>query len=214
MLQVDMTARVRKTFGKGAARTLRRSGWTPANLYGSNIEPMALELETKSFMKTLLSIHRQNAVISLDVDDSGKTSKRHVMTKEIQTDPVEDSLIHADFYEISLDTPMTLSVPIKFTGKAKGVELGGELHLNITSLELKGKVLDVPDFVELDISPLEIGDSRKCQDIKLPENVTMQTKEDAVCVSVAGAREYIEEPEEPVAAAEPVESAEAAEAAE
>ena len=87
MLQVDISARLRKSFGKGAARTLRRSGWTPANLYGPNIEPMALELETKPFMKTLLSIHRQNAVISLSIDEDGKTSKRHVVTKEIQTDP-------------------------------------------------------------------------------------------------------------------------------
>lgn len=189
MLQVNMTARVRKTFGKGAARTLRRSGWTPANLYGPNIEPMAIELETKPFMKTLLSIHRQNAVINLDVEDGGKASKRHVMTKEIQTDPVEDSLIHADFYEVSLDELMTLSVPIKFIGKAKGVELGGDLHLNLTSLALKGKVLDLPDFVEVNISPLGVGESIKCKDIKLPENVTLQTKEDAVCASVTGAVE-------------------------
>jgi len=187
MLQVDMTARLRKSFGKGASRTLRRSGWTPANLYGPNIEPMALELETKPFMKTLLSIHRQHAVISLSIDEDGKTSKRHVITKEIQTDPIEDSLVHADFYEVSLEKPVTLSIPIKYVGKAKGVDLGGELHTHMQRLHLKGKMLDLPDYVEIDVSPLGVGESLKCQDIVLPANVLLQEKESAVCVAVVGA---------------------------
>ena len=186
MLQVDVTARVRKTFGKGAARTLRRNGWIPGNLYGPKLDPMALELETKPLMKTLLSIHRQNAVINLGIDEGGKTSKRHVMTKEIQTDPVQDSLVHADFYEISLDVPMTLPIPIKYSGKAKGVDLGGELHFAMNTIALKGKVLDLPDLVELDISSLGLGDRLTCKDIKLPKNVSLQEKEDAVCVSVSG----------------------------
>ncbi len=187
MLQVDITARVRKSFGKGAARTLRMSGWTPANLYGPNLEPMALELETKPFMKALLSIHRKNAVINLDIDEDGKISKRHVITKEIQTDPVQDSLVHADFYEISLEKPITLSVPIKYTGKAKGVDLGGDLHTHIHRLHLKGKVLDLPDYVQIDVSPLGVGESLTCKDIKLPENVLLQEKESTVCVAVTGA---------------------------
>ena len=186
MLQLDITARVRKTFGKGAARSLRRKGWTPANLYGPKIDPMALELETKPLMKALLSVHRQIAVINLDIDEGGKTSKRYVMTKEVQTDPVQDSLVHADFYEVSLDVPMTLPVTVKYTGKSKGVELGGEMHVAMKTVKLLGKALDLPDFIEVDISSMGLGSSLTCKAMELPENVTLQEDENKVCVSISG----------------------------
>ncbi|MDH5299466.1 MAG: 50S ribosomal protein L25, partial [Desulfobulbaceae bacterium] len=95
MLQVEMSARVRKSFGKGAARTTRRAGQTPAVVYGPKTEPLALELNTKDFTKGLIFINRRNAVVNLNIDDGGSTSTRHVVVKEIQADPVQDTLVHA-----------------------------------------------------------------------------------------------------------------------
>ena len=118
MLQFDIDAKTRSTFGKGAARQLRRSGKTPAVLYGAGNQNLPLELETKPFTKTLLTIQAQNAVISLKILDSKDKRVHHVMVKEVQVDPVKDSLVHADFYEIDIEKPLTLSVPLKFTGKA------------------------------------------------------------------------------------------------
>ncbi len=70
---------------------------TPAVIYGSGVEPVSLELDTKSFTKTLLGINRRNALINLDVLEGKKKSTRHVVIKELQTDPIRDDLIHADF---------------------------------------------------------------------------------------------------------------------
>lgn len=213
MLQLDLTARVRQTFGKGAARVLRRAGQTPAVLYGPKVDSLALELDTKSFTKALLSVHRQNVVINLDIDDGKKTSKRHVMTKELQTDPVQDTLVHADFYEISLDEPMTLDVPLKFTGKAKGVDMGGELQIAMTKVALKGNVLDLPDVIEIDVTPLMAGQSFCCKDIQIPENVKLQKDAEKVCVSVISAEMAAAAHAAADAAAEAAEVAQAEEAA-
>lgn len=187
MLQYDITASVRNTFGKGAARTLRRAGQTPAVLYGSKLEPVALELETKPLTKTLLEIQRRNAVIKLSVKGGKKKEDRHVMIKELQTDPITDSLIHADFFEISLDSPMTLSVPVNYVGKAKGVDLGGFLEEVVRELPLTGLVMDFPDSIDVDVTKLDIGDKITCKDLSIPEKMTSMMSEDTVCVTVTAA---------------------------
>ncbi|HSR35897.1 MAG TPA: 50S ribosomal protein L25, partial [Desulfurivibrionaceae bacterium] len=172
MLQVEVTAQVRTKFGKGAARTMRRAGQTPAVVYGKQ-EAVALELDTHTFTKTLLSIHRKNAVINLAINDGKKQSVKHVLPKEIQTDPLLNSVVHADFYEISLDEPLTFVVPIRYTGKAKGVDMGGDMTILKEKLTLKGKALDIPDAVEVNVTPLGIGDKMTFGDIQLPAGVTM-----------------------------------------
>lgn len=184
MLQVDMSASVRRTFGKGAARSLRRRGLTPAVLYGPKTDALALELETLPFTKALLNIHRQNAVINLAVVDGDKNIQKHVMIKELQTNPIQDSLVHADLYEISLDAPLELHVPLKVTGKAKGIDMGGELHVLMPTVLVRGLVMDVPDFLEIDVTPLEIGDKITCNSLNIPSNITLLDDESAVCLSV------------------------------
>ncbi|MBU0731050.1 MAG: 50S ribosomal protein L25 [Proteobacteria bacterium] len=185
MIQMDLTAQVRENFGKGASRTLRRDGLTPAILYGPKIEPMSLQLDSKSFTKTLLAIHRRHAVITLDIEVGKKKETKHVMIREIQTHPVKDSLVHVDFVEVSLEEPSTLKVPIRFTGKAKGVDLGGELHVSVAEVALQGKLLDIPDFIEIEVTNLNIGDDIKCNMLDIPANIKLiGIKGDSVCVSV------------------------------
>ena len=185
MLQVEVTAQMRTKFGKGAARTMRRAGQTPAVVYGKT-EPLALELDTRAFTKALLAIARKNAVINLEIIDGGKKSVKHVVTKEIQKDPLLDSVVHADFYEISLDATMTFVVPIRFNGKAKGVDMGGDLMISKEKLTLRGKALDIPDAMEVDVSPLGLGEKRTFGDLPLPAGVTLLDAPETVCVSVSG----------------------------
>jgi large subunit ribosomal protein L25 len=185
MLQVDMAATVRQGFGKGAMRSLRQQGQTPAVLYGPKTEPLALSLGTKEFSKALLFIHGQNAVFSLGVEGDESEKKRHVMLKEVQTDPVRDTVVHADFYEISLQEPITLSVPLRFSGTPKGVDMGGVLHTPITSIHLHGLPLDIPDFIETDITALELnGPGITCRKLAIPENISLLEDQDKLCVEV------------------------------
>lgn len=181
MLQVDMSATKRDNLGKCAMRRLRVSGNTPAVLYGNNKDVTVLQLETAAFTKSLFQVSRKNAVVNLSINGD---DTRHVMVKEIQTDPVDDSLIHADFYEIDLNLPRSFTVPVEFTGKAKGEDLGGELLVQNGSVVLEGLPLDVPDSVTLDVSDLGIGDSIQISAIELPEKVKMKTDDTFLCVEV------------------------------
>ncbi len=184
MLQVDISASPRDTFGKGAMRRLRVSGSTPAVLYGNNKDVMALQLNTKAFVKSLHSISRKNAVVNLSIGDD----LRHVMMREVQTDPVTDSLIHADFYEINLDAPRTFTVKIDIVGKAKGVDKGGELILVKPVIVLEGAPLDIPDSITLDVTELDSGQAITFADIAIPDGVKMVSSCDTVCVEVISAK--------------------------
>src|SRR3989339_2278894 len=189
MLQIDMTARVRKSVGKGAARTMRRAGNTPAVIYGPLGAPVSLECNTRDLTRGLLSIHRKNAFINLEIEEDGKKTIRQVITREIQTDPVQDTVIHADFYEISLDKPMQFQVPLKYVGKAKGVDLGGDMTIAKNKVTVSGKLLDIPDFIEVDVAPLDRGAVLTAKDLGLSAGVSLVTAPDTVCVSISAAAE-------------------------
>ncbi|MBC8317663.1 MAG: 50S ribosomal protein L25 [Desulfobulbaceae bacterium] len=214
MLQLDVTARVRSNFGKGAARSLRRAGRTPAVLYGPGAEPLILDLDSHSFTKSLLKIRRRNAVINLEVEGNEGVARRHVLVKELQVHPVQDSLIHADFYEIALDKPSVFAVPVKYEGKAIGVELGGELSTPVTAVNIEGLPLDIPDLITLNVTKLKLGKKLTCADMVIPGNVTLLEDLDTVCVAVVTATIIPdEEEEEEAAAAEGEDAAEGSEEA-
>ena len=213
MLQVDITASMRQNFGKGAARSLRRSGKTPAILYGPKSDPVPLSLDTAVFTKALMAIHGQNAVVSVNIEGAKSKKKRHVMLKEVQKNPVMDTLVHADFYEVELDEPLTLVVSFNFVGTSVGVDLGGVLNVSRSGVHLKGLPLEIPDVIEVDVTDLELGaKGLTFGGLSIPGNVTMLEDEDTVFVSVIHPKQVEEEVEE--AAEEGEEAAEEGAAAE
>jgi len=197
MFQVDLTASKRESFGKCAMRRLRVAGNTPAVLYGNKKDVMALQLETTPFLKSLFQISRTNAVVNLSIDGD---ETRHVMMKEIQTDPVDDSLIHADFFEIDLQTPKSFAVPIELTGTAIGTDLGGVLTIHNPTIQVEGLPLEIPDNVSVDITDLNIGDSIAYSAIELSDKVKMVSDASNLFVEITVAHEPLEEDEVEVSA--------------
>lgn len=189
MLQVDVQAAKRDDSGKGASRSLRRAGRTPAVLYGPQIEPQALSLDTHTFTKALFSVHRRNSVFNLEVIDGDNKTLHHVVTREIQTDPIMDEVLHADFYVISLDEPLVFQVPLRYRGKAKGVDMGGDLVTSLNEVSLKGKALDIPDEIEVNVSGLGPNSELTCGVLTLPAGVELVEGKDEVCVAVVGGTE-------------------------
>lgn len=181
MLQIQLSASVRNEFGKGAMRRLRSDGKTPAVLYGSDRESLALQLETKTFYQELLNIHRRNAIVTLTLDDG---ATHDVLLKDVQSDPVRDTLIHADFQKIDINTPKRFDVQVEFTGFAKGVDLGGTLLVEQRTVVLEGLPLDIPDSCMVEVSDLGIGDKLLVDSLELPDNVTLISDKDQVLVKV------------------------------
>jgi large subunit ribosomal protein L25 len=195
MITKEITAAVRESFGKGSMRRLRAAGKTPGVVYSGGDDALPLEFETKVLFNELLDIQGRNAVITLKIDNG---SEKNVIVREIQTDPVKDFLYHTDFLEIDLKKATTFSVPINYTGKAIGVDLGGFLNTPVSEIELQGEPLDIPDECVVDISNMAIDDSISVGEIKLPKEVSLVSDADKVCVYIgteAPRESYVEEEE-------------------
>jgi large subunit ribosomal protein L25 len=184
MLQVDIPAAVRTVFGKGEIRRLRMEEKTPAVVYSKGEDAVALQVDERILYKNLLYIHGRNAVVTLDVEGDVK-GKRHVLIQEIQKDPVVERVLHVDFLEIELDQTCDFSVPLRFTGVARGVDVGGELQVSRDTVTLRGCPLDVPDEIVADITTLDRGgEGLSYADLDIPEQVEMLNDPATVCVTV------------------------------
>lgn len=184
MLQVTMPSAVRTVFGKGAMRQMRINGKTPAVLYSGGNEPVALEFDAGLLFKHLLFIHGRNALITLEIEGDNKGG-RQVLVQEVQKDPVTDRLIHVDFLEIELDKALKFIVPVEFTGVARGVDKGGELHIFKETVQLRGRPLDIPETIPVDITTLDRGEAGVTfGDLELSDKVEMLDDPKMTCVQV------------------------------
>jgi len=198
----DLKVLVRNQSGKGPARRLRMEGFIPAVFYGPKAESTQLAVNAKALMK-LLKDKEENVFIKLIIGDENITEKLS-MIKEIQTDPLTKRLMHADFYEIRMDQKITFDIPIHFIGEPVGLDNGGELHHLKRDVKVSCLPGKLPDFIEVDVSGLDIGDAVRVQDIKIAEDITILDPEDAAIATVSTtrvAREEVETTEE--TAAEP-----------
>jgi large subunit ribosomal protein L25 len=181
MITKEITTSVRSAFGKGQMRRMRSAGKTPGVVYRGGEKALPLEFETKVLYQELLDIQGRNAVITLKIDDG---TEKNVLIKEIQTDPLKDSLYHADFLEIDIEKPAKFKVPISYAGKAKGEEFGGLKQIDKTSIVLEGKPLVIPDSCKINISGMAIGDKVKAGQIDLPDGVSLVSNPDTVCIQL------------------------------
>ena len=206
MEQIDLKAQVRKTTGKGPARTLRREGRIPAVLYGPKTDSMMLSIDFKEFKQIVKKTNIGSDLLNLQIQN-GKTSTRPAMIKELQTNPVTGAFLHVDFYEIDMQRKITVSVPVVTRGKSVGVEEGGLLQIVRREFELFCLPTAIPEAIEVDIADLAIGDSIHVQEIALPAEVELPEETDFTVVTVLAPK--VEE--EPVEEEELEEGEEAAE---
>lgn len=195
MKQQDLSVKIREKSGKGAARRIRMNGDIPAVFYGNQTEPLNLQIPAKDFGLILASETGQSTILNLSFEE-GKTKKRMALIKDVQIDPVSDQLIHADFQELSMDQKMSADIPVKLTGKAKGVELGGTLQPIRRELTVSCLPKDLPTQIEVDVTELGIGQSIHIDDIALPEGVEVPHDVNftvAVVLGRRGAEEGVEE---------------------
>jgi large subunit ribosomal protein L25 len=201
--QIDLKAQVRKTVGKGPARTLRREGRMPAVLYGQKTDSIMLSIDIKEFEQIVKNANIGSLLLNLQIQN-GKTLTRPAMIKELQTNPVTGAFLHVDFYEIDMQRKITVSVPVVARGKSAGVEEGGLLQIVRRELELFCLPTAIPKAIEVDITDLEIGDAIHVREIALPAEVELPEDVDFTVVTVLApkveeevvAEEEVEEGEE------------------
>ena len=185
---VKLEVEKRTETGSRAGKALRKQGMIPAVYYFHGEENINLQLDRKSFLRTL---HSGQHVFEVDMD--GKQT--FVMIKALQYHPVTDDIIHVDLLRVRRSEKMTISVPLVLTGTAHGVKEGGVLNQNLNNIEISCLPTDVPENITYDVSALGVNESLHVDVIELDENMDLVTSPDLVFVSIQPPVVEIEEPE-------------------
>ncbi len=190
----------RESVGKGAAKRLRASGMVPGIIYGYKTEPVMIKTNTHDFRMTMRGLETTNPFFNIVGEDEGgkKIEGNIVILKELQIHPLTHEYIHIDLHKIDMEKVLTVEVPIHFVGKAEGVKMGGILQEIRRQLDISALPTNIPEYIEVDVSELNIGDSIHLNDIKLPEGCQTEMSVNYTVVIVVAPKLYEEEVEEEV----------------
>ena len=180
MKSITITGTKRENVGKKATKALRDAELVPCVVYGG-AETLNFSATEKSF-KGLVYTPEAHTV-SIEVD--GKTIP--AVLQDIQFHPLTDKILHADFYQLSDDKPVVMEVPVRLTGRAKGVVSGGAMRQSFRKLKVKALPGNLPDEIVVDVTPLKIGNKLYVGDVKT-NNFTFMHPDNAVVVAVKMSR--------------------------
>ena len=162
-----LSVQKRAGLGKGANRRARQEELIPGVFYTAKGENLPVQMSVRSFAKLFSQVGR-TTVFNLEIEGDG-------------THPV---LTHIDFYGVDLDKPVKITVPVEFTGVARGTKVGGKLETYREQIQLMAKPLDMPAKVTIDISGMDVGTTIQIADVKLPEGVKAAYDNNYAIVSV------------------------------
>ena len=169
MSEIVLSAETTRETGTRSSRRLRRAGRIPAAVYGLSQDPVSIDVDWPDLRRVLTTDAGVNAVIHLEFDGAKQMS----IVKDIQRHPVRRDVIHVDFLRIDPKQDVTVDVPIVMVGEAKEVsDADGMVDQNLFSLTVNAAPESIPNELEIDISDLVIGDSKRVGDIALPAGVT------------------------------------------
>jgi large subunit ribosomal protein L25 len=201
---VEIQIEARESDGKGAARRARKTGKLPGIFYGPKTKAVALMVDRKEFMSRVADLEGSHLIRIKSA--SPALADKVALVKELQYHPITGEVVHADLYEVDLLAKIRVKVPLHFVGKASGVVRGGILQPVVREIEVECLPLDIPEYFNVDVSALDIGDSAHIEDLVMPEGVTAIYESNLALVAVVPPT--VEEA--PAAAAAPAEGAEAA----
>jgi large subunit ribosomal protein L25 len=162
-----LTAEIREGVGKEKAKKLRTKGLIPAIFYGPRSQTIPLVIDSKELAKVLQTEAGENVLIDLDIRKGNQSDRKVVMVKDIQIDPLQRITLHTDFFEVTMDEMVTVEVPVHLVGKPEGTKMGGILDQIRRVIQIQCFPGDIPKSIDIDVSPLKIGDSIHVQDIKV-----------------------------------------------
>lgn len=180
MKSITIQGTKRESVGKKSTKALRDAELVPCVVYGG-AETLNFSAEERAF-KSLVYTPEAHTV-SIEVD--GQTIP--AVLQDIQFHPITDKILHADFYQLADDKPVVMEVPVRITGRAKGVVSGGAMRQTYRKLKLKALPANLPDEIVVDVTPLKIGNKLYVGDIKT-NNFTFMHPDNAVVVAVKMSR--------------------------
>jgi large subunit ribosomal protein L25 len=194
MSQVTLRADGGRTTGSPEARRIRRTGNVPAVVYGHGTESRPITVDAHDLQVALHTEAGANALINLEIDGEKPLL---TMARVVDKHPFRNEYRHVDFVAISLDEKLSFEIPIHFEGTPIGVIEGGVFSPRRTTVDVLTLASTIPDFVELDVSGVQMGESLRIEDLPQLDGVEYPDDPEAVIMSVTvPAAEIEEEPEE------------------
>ena len=195
----ELKATARPAGGKGAARAERRAGRVPGVIYGNNQPPVTISVDDTDLRQRILAGRFLTTVYDIDLE--GK--KHRVIPRDFHLDPVRDFPLHVDFMRLGEGATIRVSIPLHVVKSeaSPGVKRGGTVNIVTHAIDLECSVDNIPQFIEADVSSLEISYSLHLSDIKLPAGVKSLIREDATLVTIVPPSGYAEEMKAAAAAA-------------
>jgi large subunit ribosomal protein L25 len=184
MADIVLNVQTRDRTGTGGARAARREGLVPGVIYGGDKPAANIAARSNEFRKALYTSKLVGHVITVSID--GKEEK--AVAKSVQFHPVNDQPVHFDLYRVGAHQEIKIGVPVHFLGQedSPGLKRGGALTYAFHEVEVLAHADEVPEFLEADISALDIGAQIHISAFKLPKGVTPVDKTDFVVASITG----------------------------
>ncbi|MGC8976628.1 MAG: 50S ribosomal protein L25 [Candidatus Ratteibacteria bacterium] len=193
MEKIIFYAEIRNKKGKGEARKLRMKGYIPGILYGYGIKPIPIKLEKKTTEKIITHLSSHNIMGEMKLKKNDEYETIPVILKDIQTDPIKDNIIHLDFYKLSSERKIIMEVPVITKNKSIGEEKGGILEQFLREIKVEGLPGNIPEYIEVDIKNLDLGEVILVKDLKIPPNIKVVEDENQVIIAVLKPKEISEE---------------------
>ena len=207
MARHKLPVRIRDNKGKEVAKRLRRENQIPVIFYGPKTTPLKLVANYHDLESIIKKTSGESLIFELQIETDKGSDTRTVMLKELQIDPVEDTYLHADFYEISMDRELTVDISVRLINTPSGVTKGGILQHVRREITVSCLPDRLVDHIDIDVSRLEIGDSIHIEDIDLPEGIKT-AQEGHLTVAVLAAPTVITEEVEEIEELEEIEGEE------
>ena len=213
-MAIEISARKRETQGTGAARRLRRQGRVPGIVYGGEKDALNIELDHKDLYLSLRNERFHASILTLDVGGA----KEQVLLRAVNMHPYRPQVQHVDFQRVQKDKKLHMKVPLHFTNaeKSPGVkEQGGVVSHVLNELDITCFPDDLPEFIEVDLGSLAVGNSIHARDLALPKGVELALgKAENPAVATVVVPQLVTEEEEAAAVVAPSEVPTTAQAAE
>ena len=175
MKHFALKGEIRQKGNKAVLKAFRRQGLVPCNLYGLGLENILFTVDEKE----LKGLTHTPASYIVDLELGGKVYT--AVAHEFQWHPVEDNCLHADFLAVEEKKPIAIKVPLKLSGHPKGVQAGGKFTQSARSLKVSALMKDLPDELELDVTPLELDKRMVAGDVKVEGLQILSDKNTIIC---------------------------------
>ena len=182
MKHFELKGQIRQTGNKAVIKAFRRQGLVPCNLYGLGLKNVLFTVEEKDLKG--ITHTPASFIVDLTLSDG---SKYMAVVHELQYHPVKDNCLHVDFLAVNEEKPIAINVPLNITGHAVGVQAGGKFVKLLREVRVSALMKDLPDQIDIDVTPLGIGNQIKAGDLRY-ENIAILTQKDAIICAVKATR--------------------------